>query len=33
MQDFHYDYFENVYGGKAEMVLTDTGSLMHKSLS
>ena len=33
MQDFHYGYFENVYGGKAEMVLTDTDSLMYKSLS
>ena len=30
MQNFRYSYIENQYDDKAEMLLTDTGSLMNK---
>ena len=30
MQDFHYDYIKNKYDGNAEMLLTNTDSVMHK---
>ena len=31
MQDFYsYDQIKNKYGGKAEMSLTDTNSIIHK---
>ena len=30
MQDFHFNYIKNKNGDKAEMLLKDTGSLMHK---
>ena len=30
MQDYHYNYIKNKYGDRAEMLLTDTDSFMHK---
>ena len=30
MQDFDYDYIKNKYGDEAEMLLTDTDTLMYK---
>ena len=30
MQDFDYDYIKNEHGDKAEMLLTDTDTLMYK---
>ena len=30
MQDLQYNYIKNKYDGKADMLLTDTGSLMYK---
>ena len=30
MQNFHYNYIKNQYGGKAEILVTDIGSFMYK---